>query len=173
MRSRRTGHRYKNGGIPDKPVWPVQCEAETRCTWCRTGRTGQNPAGTALSAHLSPGKHRGSSAFLQPLTPLAFWAVFAGQAVKKITFHVSKIHSKTIKGCMALQCIVNFNKNCGHLQQEACTSFLNTRNLIFDYHKIHLSLPIFFPMKLINFANFEDANLGNFFFTSLYIQKHT
>lgn len=25
---------------------------------------------------------------------------------KKVTFHVSKVHNKTIKGCMALQCIV-------------------------------------------------------------------
>lgn len=98
--------RYKNGGIPDEPACPVQCKAEPRCTWCRMGRAGQSPAGTALSAHLSPGKHLGSLAFLQPLTPLAFWAVFAGQTVKNITFYVSKIHNKTIKGCMALQCIV-------------------------------------------------------------------
>lgn len=108
----------------------------------------QSPAGTALSAHLSPGKHLGSLAFLQLLTPLAFRAVFAGQTVKNITFYVSKIHNKTIKGCMAVQCIVTAIKIVVTCSQRLAPAF--------ECQKFNLWLskdsplpPFFFPIELI------------------------
>lgn len=108
-----TGKGYENGRAPEEPLYLVQRNAETRCAWCEEERSrcsalrGLTNHATAWARTNLPANIGAALLSPQALQQWTFGAVFAVQCnSKNITFNVSKIHYKTIKGGTSLQCIV-------------------------------------------------------------------
>lgn len=137
---------------------------KTRCTQCK--EPVQHPAGTHSL-------HQNLCARPPALTNIRVTLLsyqhsnngrFAVQSVKNKTLNVSKIHYKTIKGCMSLQCIVTSIKTVvtfiargPHLHQ----LFECQKSNLWFLKKIPLSLPFIF-LNEVNFVILEDAICGYF-----------